>query len=347
MITIAFFSSSINSKNRQNIRPNVDDIQKLTKAMIQKPYKPIEVESLKKEKSYNDEIDMLNAQIVGLDESKLQKGTNDEPTLYTTVVKPKATSVMHENQGPEFGISTDVGTASLLKQNQSEAIKLAQGQYAIPVSINKSPVVEDATLSGYETPSFLHKDEKQVASKKHNASKQAIKKMISNKKADKKEKKKIKSQLKMNIPSQPMSNPDLSATSVYDLNYVKNSVSAVTRMSQKNNAMKAEWKRLRDDTQVLSKRLKDQVNVLLKSKTISNKLDDIMKKYQIKMKTDEMSKIRLVDRVAAKRELKNKLFKEVEGLRTASSNYSRVAKINKDDIKNIVNKIKSKLGNSQ
>lgn len=315
--------------------------------MIQKPYKPIEVESLKKEKSYNNEIDMLNAQIVGLDETRIQKGTNDEPTLYTTVVKPKATSVMHENQGPQFGISTDAGTASLLKQSQSEAMKLAEGQYTIPVRINKGGVVEDATLSGYETPSFLHKDEKKIDHKKLNNGHQAIKKLISNKKADKKEKKKIKSQLKINIPSQPMSNPDLSATSVYDLNYVKNAVSAATQMSQKKKAMKAECKRLRDGAKVLSKQLNDQVNVLLKSKTVSNKLDDIMKKYQIKMKTDEMSKIRLVDRVAAKRELKNKLFKEVQGLRTASSNYNRVAKINKNDIKNIVSKIKSKLGNSQ
>ncbi len=109
--------------------------------------------------------------------------------------------------------------------------------------------------------------------------------------------------------------------------------------------MRSECKRLRDDAKGLSKQLKEQVNILLKSKKISNKLEKLMDKYQLKEKTDEMTKIKLVDRVAAKRDLKEKLLKEVEGLRTSTSQYNRVARIDKKDIHNIVNKIKSKLGN--
>ena len=64
----------------------------------------------------------------------------------------------------------------------------------------------------------------------------------------------------------------------------------------------------------------------------------------MKLKHDESSKLRLVDRVAIKRQLKNKIFKEVEGFRSTGKEYTELSKVNPGDMSKIVNEIKRRLG---
>jgi len=48
--------------------------------------------------------------------------------------------------------------------------------------------------------------------------------------------------------------------------------------------------------------------------------------------------------VQIKKELKAKLMREVEGLRTSGTEYENVAKVDQEDLKKIVTKIKKSLG---
>jgi hypothetical protein len=74
------------------------------------------------------------------------------------------------------------------------------------------------------------------------------------------------------------------------------------------------------------------------------KLDSILQKYSLKLKQDELAKLKLVDRVEIKRQLKNKIFREVEGLRSTGKEYTELSKVNPSDMKRIVNEIKTRLG---
>merc|ERR1711976_48777 len=165
MITFACIFSSIDAKGKQNVRPNVYDLKKSLKPIIQKPYKPIEVDSLIKGNQADKDIEMLNAEIVGVNQSQTQKGVEEKPSLYTTVVTPHATSIRHENESIMAGFNANGGSLSMLRKSQDEVRRLSKGQMAIPVSIN-SGMTKDAALSNYETPSFLNKKEKKISHKK-------------------------------------------------------------------------------------------------------------------------------------------------------------------------------------
>jgi len=56
-----------------------------------------------------------------------------------------------------------------------------------------------------------------------------------------------------------------------------------------------------------------------------------------------MSKLKLSDVITIKKKLIKKLTKEVQGYRTASSNYAELTKVSANDIKRIIRKIKKEL----
>lgn len=74
------------------------------------------------------------------------------------------------------------------------------------------------------------------------------------------------------------------------------------------------------------------------------KLDDILQKYSLKLKHDELSKLKLVDRIEIKKQLKSKIFNEVEGFRSTGKEFTELSKVNSGDMKKIVNEIKKRLG---
>ena len=62
------------------------------------------------------------------------------------------------------------------------------------------------------------------------------------------------------------------------------------------------------------------------------------------MKKDAASKLKLTDRISVKKQLKNKIFREVEGFRNSGKEYTLVNKVSKTDMKKIVGQIKNRLG---
>jgi len=83
---------------------------------------------------------------------------------------------------------------------------------------------------------------------------------------------------------------------------------------------------------------------LLSTKRIGVKLEKLLQKYTKKIQHDKLAALPLIDRVQIKKELKAKLMREVEGLRTSGTEYENVAKVDQEDLKKIVTKIKKSLG---
>ena len=82
---------------------------------------------------------------------------------------------------------------------------------------------------------------------------------------------------------------------------------------------------------------------LMKSKSIANKLDVLLKKYDLKVKKDQLEQSKVVDREQFKRELKEKILREVEGIRSFGHKESLLSKVNQKDLNKIIKKIKKKL----
>lgn len=69
----------------------------------------------------------------------------------------------------------------------------------------------------------------------------------------------------------------------------------------------------------------------------------ILAKYEAKLKKSQLSKLKLSDVIVIKKNLINKLTKEIQGYRTASASYTQLKSVNPKDIKRIVRKIKKQL----
>jgi CRISPR/Cas system-associated protein Cas5 (RAMP superfamily) len=82
---------------------------------------------------------------------------------------------------------------------------------------------------------------------------------------------------------------------------------------------------------------------LMKSKSISNKLDGLLKRYALKVKKDQFEQSKVVDREQFKRELKQKILREVEGIRSFGHKESLLGKVNQKELNKIIKKIKKKL----
>ena len=73
-------------------------------------------------------------------------------------------------------------------------------------------------------------------------------------------------------------------------------------------------------------------------------LNNVLNKYTIQIKQDNASKLKLTDRIEIKNQLKNKIFREVEGFRNTGKDFTMLRKLDKGDMNRIVNQIKARLG---
>jgi len=321
LISIAFIMGSIEStqtqhKNRASskkgeikISPNVSDVKNLVKPFIQGPYKPIEVNSLYEYKApVNDE--MTKAEIIGQQASF--SGVVEKPRMYDTIIAPHATGIRHafDQRSKEFSTQE----ANSMTNNQNEAGKLIQGQLNIPVRLATHGLVQDPSLANYETPVFLTKKQDKVAENP--------------------------------LPSAktPSLSPDLTTTSSEDAGKIQTKLEAAHSLIQQREALKSEKKRLQEDSQKITKQIQEQIASLVKAKSISQSLDNLLNKYTVKMKKAELSKIKLVDRVEIKKQLKEKLLREVEGFRNAGNQFTKIKDVDPADLSKIIKEIEHRLG---
>ena len=72
-------------------------------------------------------------------------------------------------------------------------------------------------------------------------------------------------------------------------------------------------------------------------------MNSVLAKYEAKLKKAQMSRLKLSDVIIIKKTLIKKLEKEIQGYRTASSDYTDLSKVNPNDVSRIIREIKKKL----
>ena len=73
-------------------------------------------------------------------------------------------------------------------------------------------------------------------------------------------------------------------------------------------------------------------------------MSNVLNKYTIQIKMDNASKLKLSDRIEIKKQLKNKIFRELEGFRNTGKDFTLLNKVDKGDMNRIVNQVKARLG---
>lgn len=70
--------------------------------------------------------------------------------MYESVIRPRATSIMHGDK------SNNPHASKAFRASPAEKVPtLSQGEMAVPVQIDSHDIVSDPTLSNYETPLML------------------------------------------------------------------------------------------------------------------------------------------------------------------------------------------------
>jgi hypothetical protein len=136
-------------------------MQKIIIPYIDRPFIPQEVERLSEPKrKVFDDNSMTSALLLGPKQSS-KGGLDEHPSMYSTVIERHATTVVHPVPQPtNYAVHQDAArTFDLSSEIHAEAAKINPGSYSIPVKIGPS---NDPTLSGYETPNFIHKGEKKM-----------------------------------------------------------------------------------------------------------------------------------------------------------------------------------------
>ena len=102
--------------------------------------------------------------------------------------------------------------------------------------------------------------------------------------------------------------------------------------------------RLDEEAKKLAAEVEADLKELLKIKEVSIKMNNLMAAYEIKMRKDQLSKLKLSDEITIKNLLRDKLQREMQGFRTSPQEYKELDIVNPADITNIIAGIKTKLG---
>ena len=94
----------------------------------------------------------------------------------------------------------------------------------------------------------------------------------------------------------------------------------------------------------ISQNVQAQMKELFMAKEVALKLTNLNNYYTTKVKRDQLSSLKLSDVITVKNLLRQKILKEMQGLRTASADYSELDNVNPQDIQIIMKEIRIQLG---
>ena len=104
-------------------------------------------------------------------------------------------------------------------------------------------------------------------------------------------------------------------------------------------------KRLEKDALAIQQTIAGRMKELLFAKEVALKLTNLNNYYTTQIKRTKLSGLKLSEVISVKKLLREKIMKEVQGLRTASADYADLDKINKADVELVMKKINFELKN--
>ena len=72
-------------------------------------------------------------------------------------------------------------------------------------------------------------------------------------------------------------------------------------------------------------------------------LNNLLNRYEQKMKRDMTSQLHLADVITIRELLRDKLHREVQGFRTSSEEYKELEQVNPNDIRRVVRQVRQKI----
>ena len=103
-------------------------------------------------------------------------------------------------------------------------------------------------------------------------------------------------------------------------------------------------KKLAAEVQALKDNVQKEIDKILEAKEVSVLLNNLLFKYEVEINNQRESQFKIADEVTLKNLLKEKLYKEIQGFRTSSSDYEELNKVKPEDINDVITQIKHKLG---
>ena len=192
------------------------------------------------------------------------------------------------------------------------------------VGITNGSLGSDPTLKNYESPSI----------EKHARSDNSDETSFLAKKEKKLETKSFMDQ----TPSEAVENDIASFTKQFENTGDKNS-----RVKQ----LLVAKARLIKEAKELKEAVRDNLADLLQSKKLAIRLNNLVRKYEKKIVEDEKAdSMKLADEITVKEMLKDKLHRELQGLRVSNSEYQELNEANPDDIDKIRKQILETIGSN-
>jgi len=313
LIICGINSTKNHNRNHQEfkIRPNLNDInghfQKVVKPYIETPFIPTEVDSLEEKVRPNySKLSMTNALLVGNKPDTKGPKQVERPIMYSTIFAAHPTVIKHPTPQPMgLGVSNDHAKAFALSD---EATKLAKGSYSTPVRL------ESDGNGGENTPTF-------VQSKEHLLS-------------DSKEQATFK---------EPNQQKFLKDNFNKDVNLFMDNLENKKDKAERIATMIKGKKSLDNDMEKIRKTIEGTMKELFFAKEVALKLTNLNNYYTTQIKRSKLGGLKLSEVITLKQLLRQKIAKEIQGIRTASSDYADLDKINPADIADAMKNINLEL----
>jgi len=129
-----------------------------------------------------------------------------------------------------------------------------------------------------------------------------------------------------------------------ELEIVRNRLKSSRSDEDKINALLEGEKRLKSQIVEIKKRIHHAVGGIIQAKNTGILLDNILNHYDKYISSREFEKLKLIDLVEVKNQLKIKLMRELQGLRSSDNEFKLLRKVNQEDLEHVKEEIKRELG---
>ncbi len=271
------------------------------------------------------------AQIVG-DEDLPKKSIEvslyltQKPTLYSTVISSKKTTVIHPSPTPKnVRLPKEALYTFSSEGSQTTGNELLQKVANASVPVNLGSIKNDnPTMKGYETPSY----DKPSKSQESKSSSESTESFFQKKEV-------VKSKFDM-TPEEVIKG---------DINTFLDQFKNTRDVSDKVNVMVEGKNRLLNEINEIKETLLKDIDDLMGSKKLAIRLNNLVHKYEKRAQDAEQAKLlRLADEITVKDLIKEKIHREIQGLRSSPTQFQELEMVNKDDISRVTKEVLNKLG---
>lgn len=271
------------------------------------------------------------AQIVGdedLPKKSIEVSLNltQKPTLYSTVISSKKTTVIHPSPTPKnVRLPKEALYTFSSEGSQTTGNELLQKVANASVPVNLGSIKNDnPTMKGYETPSY----DKPSKSQDSKSSSESTESFFQKKEV-------VKSKFDM-TPEEVIKG---------DINTFLDQFKNTRDVSDKVNVMVEGKNRLLNEINEIKETLLKDIDDLMGSKKLAIRLNNLVHKYEKRAQDAEQAKLlRLADEITVKDLIKEKIHREIQGLRSSPTQFQELEMVNKDDISRVTKEVLNKLG---